>query len=510
MGAPGRRTYYGPVQARGWTGRIRRGLVVLAAGSLLAACAADVPGTVVPAAPPRPTVATGPSTPTTGPTDGPTTGPTDGPTDGPTTDPTDGPPGSLGSSATRSGRGSKDTYQDAELVSLGEDLTAALASGDVEQWLALTTLSGEPEQQQRDWFAAVEAVPMELREMHPTAVLEPDAEGEVDGPVVEFGFRHQVTGADPEPSLEYYELTLEREGTDGPYKVVAVGGTSAQRTAYPQVWDTGPVTVLQGDHIVLLAPEQDTGIADLLPSLDIGAGKVLEALPVDGVSTMVVTAVDQEQLASLMGGAEVGQYAGYTNPTSASPTVRGGSGLPELETGGDRHTARIVVDRDYVADELDYFGDLPAGDPLMRHEGLHLAMQLGIVGGYPPPWASEGMAGWFEVNGEEQTREDHLTYYRVIVDTQGEPTALPPNSGLEFFADDAVDRNYIESAAVFLYMEQEYGYDATLAVGRQLHEMGLLDDEDDAIDEAFREHLGVGREQFEKDWIAWVKSDVVG
>jgi hypothetical protein len=99
---------------------------------------------------------------------------------------------------------------DVELMEFGEQLTGALESGDVEAWLALHDLDDVATAQQRDWFAAVHAVPMDLREMHPTSVLDSDPPGEGSGAVVEFGFRHQVTGADLVPSLEYYRLTLQR------------------------------------------------------------------------------------------------------------------------------------------------------------------------------------------------------------------------------------------------------------------------------------------------------------
>ncbi len=493
-----------------------RGATIAAAAALsclLAACAAVPPGTVTPARPIGSTTGTAP--PGTAPTDtappgtaGPdaTTAPESG--SGPDAGPTAASPlpdGALGSTATQQGRGAKDAPEDAELVSLGEQLTAALASGDVEQWLALTTLQGEAEQQQRDWFAAVQAVPMDVREMHPTDIEEKNVFGDVDGPVVEFGFRHQVSGADTVPSVELYQLTLEREGVDGPFRVVEVGGSDGAYAAYPQLWDLGPVTVSQGEHVVLLTPDDEPEWAELLEELDSAAGAVLTAFPETEVQTMLVTAVDGTVLATLFGDSEEGALAGFTTPALASPTVQERAGLAELDTAdGGEVTARIVLDADYVENELGYHGTIDGGDPLMRHEGTHLAMMLG-VNGYPPAWVSEGFAGWFEVVGDQKVLDDTLRWYSVTLNAGGQPEGLPPVSRSEFFSDDAdeVDRNYSDSAMVFAYMEQTHGYDATVAVGRQLHAMGLLDDEDEAIDAALVEHLGQSSAEFEQDWLDW-------
>ncbi|NLG21174.1 MAG: hypothetical protein GX555_07035, partial [Actinomycetales bacterium] len=87
-----------------------------------------------------------------------------------------------------------------DALALGEHLTEALASGDVEAWLERTDLDESAEQQQRDWFAGVQAVPMDLREMHPTFLVRVD-DG-AGGALVRYAFRHQVTGVDAVPVIE--------------------------------------------------------------------------------------------------------------------------------------------------------------------------------------------------------------------------------------------------------------------------------------------------------------------
>lgn len=395
---------------------------------------------------------------------------------------------------------------DADLLDLGGRLTEALQAGDVETWLALHALDEEGTDQQRDWFAAVQAVPMDVREMHPVSMIVTDAPGEHTGPIVEFGFRHQVTGADPVPSVEYYRLTVGRDAADGALEVVEVDGSSASRTAYPQLWDLAPVTVLEGEAVVVLAEARSQERAlDLMPSLDLAAQEVLSDLPVEGVDTMVVTLADQDLVASLFGGSEVGEFAGFTVSVAGSSEVAG-AGLVDLETTEDA-TARIVLETDYTWQEWDYYGgDLAGGAPLLRHEGLHLAMVLHEPGGWPPAWVEEGLAGWYEVAGDELSREDQLWWYDLVLEDYGPPEGIPPAAHKDFLVrgdEELVERYYADSAMVFWYVEETYGRDAALALGRALHEVPYWTEQDEVTEDALQEHLGVGTEEFEADWVAW-------
>jgi hypothetical protein len=400
---------------------------------------------------------------------------------------------------------------DVELMEFGEQLTGALESGDVEAWLALHDLDDVATAQQRDWFAAVRAVPMDLREMHPTSVLDSDPPGEGSGAVVEFGFRHQVTGADLVPSLEYYRLTLQRSDRSGELKVVEVAGDTSLRAAYPQLWDLSPVTVVEGETVVVLADEDSATLAEnLLPSLDEAGRQVLRDFPIEGVQRMVVTLAEPDLVARLYGDSEVGEYAGFAIPAGASPEVVADDGLTELETTDDI-TVRLVLDEDYTREEWEYYGDeLTGGAPLLRHEGLHLVMMLHEPDSWPPAWAVEGLAGWYEIEADDFTREDQLWWYDLVVAEQGLPEAIPPSSNRGFFpADgDLMERHYADSAMLFWYVEEAYGRDSVVDVGVALHEIKFFHDEDQAVEDALQEHLGVGADQLEADWLDWVRSDL--
>jgi hypothetical protein len=312
------------------------------------------------------------------------------------------------------------------------------------------------------------------------------------------------------PSVEYYDLTVAVSDRDGALRVTGVSGASGTDTAYPQLWDLRPVQVTQSEHLVVLAEPDDEGlVAELLPALDEAAESVLAEVPVTGVERMVVTVTSPELLATLSGESEVGDLAGFAAPVPGSPEVDRGEALPELEDARTA-TARLVLDREYTADEMDLYGeDLAGGSPVLRHEGMHLAMMLTHVGAAPPLWAAEGVAGWFEVVGDDEPAEDLAWWYGTLLRGSGLPTELPPSLALAFHAEevDAVDRHYAESAMLFRYVEETHGYDATLALGAQLNAIGLWDDEDEEVDAALREHLGIGLDRFLADWLAWVAQE---
>lgn len=410
---------------------------------------------------------------------------------------------------TTAGRGEKAPVEHQDLVDLGDEMTAALASGDVEQWLGLTTLTGEAAQQQRDWFAGVQAVPMDVREMHPTGVLARDVAGEVHGPLVEFSFRHQITGADPMPVVELYNFTLERVGVDGPYRIVEVTGSSDQTAAYPQLWDLGPIEVIETEHTVLLG-EPDTGLSDLAKALDEGAAEVLTQFPAEGVQAMAVSVVPEALVARLFEESDEGFYAGFAWPVIASPEVTARAyQLPDLNVE-DHIGARLVLDQEYAEDEWDAFDQPSGGSPVMRHEGLHLAMLMRHSMADPPRWAVEGFASWFELIGDQEVQEAHELWYPILLGDKDLPDALPPSDYYDFFAgeaeddDESVERAYRESANVFLYAEATYGRELTLELGDALHGIDLWVDDDSDVDELLGDLLGVDLADFEAGYVEWV------
>lgn len=398
--------------------------------------------------------------------------------------------------------GSGAPIERAEVVAFSAELDTALQSGDVEQWLDLFALADEADvQHQRDWFAAVHAVPMDLREIHPVHIRWPTSAAP-DGPRVDLALRHQVRGADPEPAVELYRAHLGRR--DGQVRIVGIGGADSVRSGYPQLWDLEPVEVLEGEVVLVLTQRDRVPEAEeLLPALDRAASEVLADFPVPGVSRMVVTLTDGdafEELVTVRGSG----FAGITEQLPTAPEVRtaGDGGLSSLPEGAGT-AVRLHLGAEYTATEWALYDDeADGGSPLMRHEGVHLAMALTEPAGAPPSWAAEGFAGWYEVAPDEVLREQHLWWLDKVsgdASVEGLPPALP----WSFYTDDTelLDRNYAESAAVFRYVEDTFGWDTTVALGADLHALEWYTDD---IGPLLEGHLGLTPEEFEQGYLDWL------
>lgn len=386
-----------------------------------------------------------------------------------------------------------------ELVAL---LNIALREDDVEAWLAVMDLQPEAQQQQRWWFEGVQAVPMEVREIVPTAILGVDPQR---GQAVQVAFRHQVSGADPVPSLEYYRWDLHRAGTREAARVVDVRGREGRRSAYPQLWDLGEVRVQESDAVVAISsPEREQEAAELMPSLQDAASATLKEFPVPGVQRMVVTLAESDQVEHLFGESEGAyDYAGFATETQAAPEVQpkkvGDPRDPDAATG------RIVLDIDYALEDLDYFGETKGGSPLLRHEALHLSMLLGDLDRWGPEWAVEGAATWWEGAAETAVREDLLAWAETLAQEEDQEATWPPSDPDDFYPEDGelIDRHYVDAGLVFVFIEERYGQAAAREVATGLHRLRGFTRQAQ-VDAVLQEQLGVREAELRRLWEEWV------
>lgn len=461
-------TYVVRVPPRRWAA----GAVGAVLVGLLATGCARVPGTVTPAPP----TTTGAADVGSGSTDRPAGG-------------------------TSTTRGPHHPLDEATVVGFVEALNAALASGDVEQWMAHLALDEEGTAQQRDWYAGVHAVPMDVREMVATSVLGVDPER---GQYVDVAFRHQVHGADAVPSLEHYHLMVHQDGEGGDLRVTNLRGREGYTSAYPQAWDLGPIEVHDGDAVVLLgSPEAMADAEVFLPLLEEGARSTLETFPVEGVDRMAVTLADEDDLALLHGeGEEVTELLGFVAPAQGSPA--GDPGTVGDPADRDAVTARIVLAATYPAFETTLYDGIDGGSPLLRHEGLHLVMSLGAPDAWGPEWAFEGMATWWEHVGDETATADLYAWSAALTEDAGLEPSWPPSDYDEFFkgGGDPVDRHYVDAGLVFLYIEQQFGRETAIEVGTALHRIDGFG-VDRLADEVLQEHLGLTQAQLQTDWESW-------
>lgn len=399
-----------------------------------------------------------------------------------------------------------DPIEAAEIHTMAALMSGALAGGDARAWLSHFDSDAVSEHDdavslvdaQLAWFETVQAIPMEVREVHYTRSIDTGTSDGSAFAVVEISFRHQVTGADQVPAVQRYRMRLERD-EDAFAEVTEVDGVGGFDYSYPQAWDLGDTTVHVGDALILLSrPELAEDINLVLPELEEASAAVLTDFAVDGVSRLLVTAVESRELSVLFGEDDMEGYAGFALNLSGSETVddRG----PELTTRlptSEFSPARVVIDLDYTVEEVEYFDGLIGGSPLMRHEGLHVMMSLQHPSVRTALWISEGVAGWYEVIGDPVVTEGMYDHFRWT-SGRSAPESIPPADPLNFHDDD-VSAHYSQAAMLFLYIEQRWGYQVTYDLGVDLHGVRLAGDPDEVL----REHLGIDLEELERDWIVW-------
>ena len=382
-------------------------------------------------------------------------------------------------------------------------MTEALAGDDVEAWIALTDLDPAGEQQQRDWFAAVQAVPMQVREMHPTFLFRI---GHAPGhATATFAFRHQVSGVDPVPVLEEYELTLTSSGSG--WLVAGVGGTSGVDRTYPQLWDLGPVGVVETGRTVVVH-SGDPPPNDALRSLDAAVGAVLDAFPLEGEpQRLLVEYAEAATMGEMLSLDVVDAHSqGYVPLASAEVELIGP--LPDLEDGSGG-TPRLIVNRGEHEAETDYYAGVRGGSPLTRYGLSYLVLSLRHQDFMAPEWVDTGLAWWFELSGDDWVRREVLLGYPFGVGDVSEVTGFPPDNYWEFYGDESTMETYqYQAATIMLFLEERHGRDVLVTFAEA---MALVDiyapDADEVMDEIFREHLGAPRADVEADWVDWLQEE---
>jgi hypothetical protein len=394
---------------------------------------------------------------------------------------------------------------DEEIIELGEALTTALLVGDEEAWMALLDMDEAAAQQQRDWFASVLAVPMDVRQMHPVKVLSRDRMGLENSAVVYFGFRHQITGADPEPVVEDYEVTVLR-GSDGRVRVIEVGGVSADGLAgYPQLWDLARVAVVQDEHVIVLvdAAEEQAAVG-MLGGLDKAAASALADFEVPGQHRVAVILSSPDQMKRLSGAPDPGSRAVFTTFLQTSPEVLPGYTFATV-SDGTWDGGRAVVTTEAVEWDRRAYGSLDGGPVSLRSVLVTLMAVHLQQSEFAAAWPTEGLDGWYRFAGDPDTSAMTRDLYQELVEDGGLPASLPPADWDAFGAEEpAGTLNMYGSAMAYFYVEETYGRGRALELGHRLLAVSPWGNLDESIDEGLREVLGIGLPEFESDWLAWV------
>ncbi len=381
---------------------------------------------------------------------------------------------------------------DEQVLEVVSAMDAALDAGDVETYL--THVSPELEQEQRSWFEAVRSVPMDVRQLRADKVL---SRTSPNGTVLHVALRHQITGADSTPMLQKYRWVLA-PGADGRPVLVEVRGGNGLVHGYPQLWDLGPVAVLEAENVMLLAPESARPAAEeLLPGIDAAAQELLQDFPAlaEQRDVLVVQLVQPDVLAQMLDAAE-GEY-----PAGASwlRTARTDPGLDQAYLGPTEDTLhpRLIFDLEVALDDLETWGEGPGGSTYIRYAGAVAAALGESERSEPVAWLLEGMPLWYELEADPALEPD-LLGIAASAHADGPPEQLPSVtwSEEEEFTLQAASVSFVR------YLQETLGRDDLVSLVDELSALDMWADEGE-VWPAVSARVGRTEEQLLQDWQDW-------
>jgi hypothetical protein len=315
-------------------------------------------------------------------------------------------------------------------------------------------------------------------------------------------FRQPVTAGGP---LARAEILLDEPGLDGPI-VSSVGPFAAgSRTlsyvldasaggVYPNTVITARWRVWSADGTAQVGPATTVRYDDTRFDWQTISGSIVDVHWVEGARSFGqrALAIAEDAVASassLLGITETDRIDFFIYPDRASfydamgPGIRenvGGTALPEIRT---------------------LFAWIPAGafnEALVRdyvpHELTHLVFDTAVRNPYhePPRWLNEGLAVYLS---QSYGASDQRSVQAAVADGSLMPlsalTAQFPTTRERF------NLAYAESVAAIDFLVRQYGQDALVQLVRS-YATGITDDE------AFRQALGLGIDEFDAAWRASV------
>lgn len=384
---------------------------------------------------------------------------------------------------------------DEEVTALVTAMDEALAAGDVEAFLA--HVAPELQEDQRAWFEAVGNVPMQVRQLRADRVISRQSP---TGTVLHVGLRHQIAGGDPVPLLEQYRWVLAPDAQDRPVLVEA-RGRNGEHFGHPQLWDLGPVAALEGEGVLVLAPEEAREEAELLlPGLELAASRVLRDFPslAERREVLTVQLAPAEHLATMLG---TDVEDGYTGGLLWLHTSGSDPGAERLGLGrpGRVVSPRVVLDLDLVVQDLVDLGPAPQGDPWLRYFGSGAALQGDDLDRYPVEWLALGVPEWYSVLDDPVTADEVRGWVAQWHDGSA-PEELPAIATTTTSDPEEVAAT---ATGFVLYLAEAFGTEPVLELSRGLAPLDGWHD-DVRIREVLTGTLGASEEELLEGWSSWL------
>jgi len=303
---------------------------------------------------------------------------------------------------------------------------------------------------------------------------------------------YRITGHDAAPVRVAQYLTFVLR--DGAWYVAAdTDGAGAGLRSPPQLWDLGPVSVVQGTHSIVMG----IGSRDVLRVFARDADAAVPTVSAmwgagwPGRAVVVVPAT-LTQMAGLLG-AEPDKYARIAAVTT------GERGASASAAAADR----VVVNPDAFRE----LGDLERS-VVMVHEITHVASRASTRA-WTPTWLSEGFADYIGYLDSGQTMRTAAPELRRDVKAGKVPTALPDDTAFETTAPDLPQAYEMGWLACRLIAEQ-WGADRLVelyrAVGAEPAPGVGPPDATSALASAMVSVLGTDTDTFTDTWIDYLRT----
>lgn len=303
---------------------------------------------------------------------------------------------------------------------------------------------------------------------------------------------YRITGHDIAPVRVAQYLTFVLR--DGAWYVAAdTDGADAGLRSPTQLWDLGPVSVVQGTHSIVMGIGSRDTLRAFARDADAAAPAVSavwgDAWP---GRTVVVVPGTLAQMASLLG-AEPGKYERIAAVTT------GERGASASAAAADR----VVVNPDAFRE----LGDLERR-VVMVHEITHVASRASTRA-WTPTWLSEGFADYIGYLDSGQTMRTAAPELRRDVKAGKAPTALPDGTAFETTRPDLPQAYEMGWLACRLIAEQ-WGADKLVelyrAVGTEPAPGVGAPDVTSALASAMVSVLGTDTDTFTDTWIDYLRT----
>jgi hypothetical protein len=298
--------------------------------------------------------------------------------------------------------------------------------------------------------------------------------------------RYRLQGYDSAPVTAGRTLTLSRD-TQGRWYVDAERPASASAE---QLWDQGQVSVVRGEHsLVLGVGRSEKALRGYAELADHAVPAVSRAWATPWARHVVVVVPKSlDDMAGLL--------------ASPASSYRGIAAVTTGETGAP---AKAPADRIVVnPDAYGALGDV-GRQVVLTHEATHVATRTYTTPA-TPLWLSEGYADWIGFLGSGRSPAQAAPELRGAVRDGRAPRQLPTDSDFGFTGDATRLAQAYESGWMACRMITDHWGEARL--GEFYRSVGTHPRRAGAVEGALKDVLGMSLEEFTDRWRAYLRAQL--